>query len=228
MARQIRSEATRRKIIDAAIDVFGEVGYAAGGWGTVIDRTGMTKGALYHHFDSKETLASAIIEEGSDTLLQALRNVCGRSSPGLENLLHGTLTIVKVLGSDKIARTAEQLAAALGGYNEAASRFYASVVAEMTVQARRAVAEGDLRDDVDPELLGEAIVGTMFGMRLVSNVGRAGDLTGRLSQTWNLLLPGVVSEASLPYFQQFLGRELMRHAPATDPRSEVSAQPSIG
>lgn len=63
MARQVRSEATRRKILDAAIDVFGEVGYAAAGWGTIIERTGMTKGALYHHFDSKESLASAIIQE---------------------------------------------------------------------------------------------------------------------------------------------------------------------
>ena len=63
MARQVRSEATRRKILDAAIEVFGEVGYAAAGWNTIIERTGMTKGALYHHFDSKESLASAIIEE---------------------------------------------------------------------------------------------------------------------------------------------------------------------
>src|SRR5271157_3890211 len=82
MARQVRSEVTRRKILDAAIDVFGEVGYAAAAWGTIIERTGMTKGALYHHFDSKESLASAIIEEGSDTLLVAFRNVCGSSSPG--------------------------------------------------------------------------------------------------------------------------------------------------
>src|ERR1700722_17182181 len=108
MARQVRSEVTRRKIIDAAIDVFGDVGYAAAGWSTIIERTGMTKGALYHHFDSKESLASNIIEAGSDTILSAFRSVCGSSSPGLENLLHGTFTIVEVLGSDKMARAAER------------------------------------------------------------------------------------------------------------------------
>ena len=81
MARQVRSEVTRRKILDAAIDVFSEVGYAAAGWGTIIERTGMTKGALYHHFDSKEALASDIIDEGSDILLGAFRNVCGSASP---------------------------------------------------------------------------------------------------------------------------------------------------
>lgn len=130
MARQVRSEATRRKILDAAIEVFGDVGYAAAGWSTIIERTGMTKGALYHHFDSKESLASNIIEEGSDTLLSAFRNVCGASSPGLENLLHGTFTIIEVLASDKMAHAAAQLATALSGFNEAASRFYANLMLE--------------------------------------------------------------------------------------------------
>ena len=73
---------------DAAIDVFGEVGYAAAGWGAIVERTGMTKGALYHHFDAKEPLASAIIEEGSETLLVAFRSVC--EVPAFENMIHGT------------------------------------------------------------------------------------------------------------------------------------------
>lgn len=222
MARQVRSEATRRKILDAAIEVFGEVGYAASGWSTVIERTGMTKGALYHHFDSKESLASNIIEEGSDTLLSAFRNVCGSSSPGLENLLHGTFTIVEVLGSDKMARAAAQLATALSGFNGAASRFYANLVLETAEEARRAIKEGDVRDDIDPDVLGVSIIGAIFGARLVGNSisshGRIGDIVGdptaRLHQIWNLLLPGVVSEASLAYFQQFLRREGMRHAAA--------------
>jgi Bacterial regulatory proteins, tetR family len=46
MARQVRSEATRRKILDAAVDAFNEVGYAAADRGAIIERTGMTKGAL--------------------------------------------------------------------------------------------------------------------------------------------------------------------------------------
>ena len=47
MAPQARSEATHQKILNAAIDLFGEVGYAAAGLGEIIERVGMTKGALY-------------------------------------------------------------------------------------------------------------------------------------------------------------------------------------
>ncbi|MBW0017060.1 MAG: TetR/AcrR family transcriptional regulator [Mycobacterium sp.] len=219
MARQVRSEATRRKILDAAVDVFGEVGYASAGWGTIIERTGMTKGALYHHFDSKEALASAIIEEGSDALLAAFRNVSGSASPAFENMIHGTFAVANVLHSDKMARAAERLTDALSGFNDAAAHFFTSWLAEMAAQAQRAIVEGDLREDLDPQMISESLVGAMFGLRLLSNAmtpsgtnGRAGDITGRLRQMWELVLPGIASEASLPYLRQFLAREAMRRS----------------
>ena len=226
MARQVRSEVTRQKILRAAIDVFGEVGYAAAGWNTIIDRTGMTKGALYHHFDSKESLASAIIEEGSGAIFVAFRNVCGRSSPALENMIHGTFTIANVLGSDKMARTAAQLTAALSGFNPAAADFYANLVELMAVQARRASTEGDVRADLDPVVVSESIVSAMFGTLLLCNAiaaagpaHREGSRTdpgiakaaGRANQFWELLLGGIATDESLPYFREFLAREALRH-----------------
>ncbi|CQD20058.1 TetR family transcriptional regulator [Mycobacterium lentiflavum] len=221
MARQVRSEATRRKILAAAIEVFGEVGYAAAGWSAIIERTGMTKGALYHHFDSKEALASAIIEEGSAKLLSAFRDVCGSSSPGLENLLHGTFTIVKVLSTDEIASAAEDLIRTLGGFNTAAGSFCTDMIELMATEARRAIAEGDLRKDADATVIGESIIGAVLGMRLLSNAvfghdseKSAGDGVERLAKIWELLLPGIVSEPSQPYFRQLLAREKMRHARA--------------
>jgi AcrR family transcriptional regulator len=232
MARQVRSEATRRKILDAAIDVFGEVGYAAAAWGTIIERTGMTKGALYHHFDSKESLASAIIEEGSDTLLVAFRNVCGPSSPALENMIHGTFTVASVLTSDKMARAAEQLTSVLSGFNEAAARFCAGLVDAMAAEARRAGAEGDLRSNLDPAVVSESIIGAMLGTRLLSNAmsaeGPNGDLILRTGQLWELLLAGIVTDASLPYFREFLAREALRHArSAASPTTDASMVPEV-
>jgi AcrR family transcriptional regulator len=215
MARQVRSESTRRQILDAAIDVFGEVGYAAAKWKRITERTGMTKGALYHHFDSKESLASAIIEEGSNVVLVAFRTACGSSSPGLENMIHGTFTIAKVLGSDKMAGAAEQLTAALSGFNKSAARFCTQLVELITAQAQLASAEGDLRQDLVPATVGEAIVGAILGMRLVGDAipaeGLDGGSIGRTCQVWELLLAGIVSDASLPYFRQFLAREAMHY-----------------
>ncbi len=171
-------------------------------------------------------------------LLAAFENVCGSASPALENMIHGTFAITHVLGSDKTARAAEQLVGALSGFNEAAGRCCTSWVAAMTTQAKRAIAEGDLREDVDAQALSEAVVGAMFGTRMLAiamTCGRAGEglakeLNAQLSQIWMLLLPGVAAEASLPYFRQYLAREVMRQhrAVETAPVSGPVAVPDGG
>jgi hypothetical protein len=69
-----------------------------------------------------ESLASAIIEDGSARVLSAFRSNCEASSPAMENMIHGAFVVADTLGSDEVARAAEQLTLALGGFNQAASR----------------------------------------------------------------------------------------------------------
>jgi hypothetical protein len=75
-------------------------------------------------------------------------------------------------------------------------------------------------------MVSESIVGAMLGTRLLSNAipdkGLNGDLIGRTGQVWELLLAGIVTDASLPYFRQFLFREALRCArPAASPRTDT-------
>jgi AcrR family transcriptional regulator len=212
MARQVRSEATRRKILDAAVDVFNEVGYATADRGAIIERTGMTKGAFYHHFDSMEALASAIIEEGANLVVSVLGAMSDSFSPALENILHGTFITADLFASNKVVRTAEQLTLAFGKFNDAAAHAYTKWVEAMTVQARRAIAEGDIRSELDPQVVSESIIGATFGARLLCQTTSGGsDLIGRLTQMWELLFPAIVTDASLSYYREFLAREALRH-----------------
>ncbi|MCX5410009.1 TetR/AcrR family transcriptional regulator (plasmid) [Streptomyces sp. NBC_00335] len=61
MARQERAIRTRQKILVAAAELFDEVGYEAATISEVLKRSGVTKGALYFHFTSKEELAQAVL-----------------------------------------------------------------------------------------------------------------------------------------------------------------------
>lgn len=63
MARQERAIRTRRVILEAAGAVFDEHGYAATTISMVLERAEVTKGALYFHFPSKESLAQAVLDE---------------------------------------------------------------------------------------------------------------------------------------------------------------------
>src|SRR5215472_2561173 len=55
--------ATRASILQAAAEVFAERGYANTTLSQLITRSGLTKGAFYFHFTSKEQLAFAVLEE---------------------------------------------------------------------------------------------------------------------------------------------------------------------
>jgi len=215
MALQARSEATRQKILDAAIDLFSEVGYAAAGLGEIIERAGMTKGALYHHFDSKDALATAIIEQGTHLTRDAFHHVCQSSSPALENLIHGVFLVTDLLVTDKTARTAEQLTRGLAEFNSAAAQVWNSRLDAMTTQARRASTEGDLREDLDPYVVSESILNTMLGAQLLSKTADGNDHIKRLTRSLEFLLPAIVADPSLAYFREFLARESLRHPRAS-------------
>jgi AcrR family transcriptional regulator len=81
-ARAAAAEATRRRLIDAAIERF-----ASDGLGTSFDAVaadvGVTKGALYHHFGSKEGLVEAVYKEAirrhADQVVAASAQGTGRS-----------------------------------------------------------------------------------------------------------------------------------------------------
>jgi AcrR family transcriptional regulator len=215
MVRQARSEATRRKIITSAVELFNEIGYPATGLGDIIERAEMTKGALYYHFDSKESLATAIIEEGSTRLVDAFRSITTSSAPALESIIHGVFVVADLMSTDQIARSGTQLLRAFGEFNDVAARTYSGWTAEMTERTRQAIDEGDLRDDLDPLAVGETIVGTMLGAELLASATTAGaDVLQRVARAWQVLLPAIVSEESLPYFEEFLARESVRHSSA--------------
>jgi AcrR family transcriptional regulator len=212
MARQVRSEATRRKILDAAVDVFTEVGFAAADRGAIIERTGMTKGAFYHHFDSMESLASAIIEDGANLVVSELASMSDAFSPALENILHGTFVTADLYATNKVVRTAEQLSLAFGKFSNDTNAAYAAWIEAMTAEARRAITEGDIREELDPLMISESIIGATFGARMMGQrSGDGGDLVRRLTQMWELLFPAIVTETSLGYYREFLAREALRH-----------------
>jgi hypothetical protein len=86
----------------------------------------------------------------------------------------------------------------------------------MTTEAKRASAEGDLREGLDPYVVSESILNAILGAQLLSKTAQGNDHIERLTRSLELLLPAIVADASLVYFREFLARESLRQ-PAGHP-----------
>lgn len=58
-----QGNSTRESLLDAARELFGSQGYGATSTEEIVERAGVTKGALYHHFSDKESLFRAVYEQ---------------------------------------------------------------------------------------------------------------------------------------------------------------------
>src|ERR671910_953761 len=63
-----QGEATRAQLIATARSLFGERGYASVGTEEIVRRAGVTRGALYHHFEGKADLFRAVFEQMEEEL----------------------------------------------------------------------------------------------------------------------------------------------------------------
>ncbi|MFD9950317.1 TetR/AcrR family transcriptional regulator [Nonomuraea sp. NPDC059023] len=70
--RELYAETTRQALIDVGRRVFAERGYTAVSAEELVRQAGLTRGALYHHFDGKQGLFEAVFEELEDSAARAV------------------------------------------------------------------------------------------------------------------------------------------------------------
>ncbi len=66
---QIRSQQRRRRVLDAAMTIFSRDGYSDAGMDDIARESETSKGGLYFHFPSKQSLFDALLDEASETLI---------------------------------------------------------------------------------------------------------------------------------------------------------------
>jgi AcrR family transcriptional regulator len=99
--RIAKGEATRAAILGAAAELFGQEGYEAVSIEAVLAASGVTRGALYHHFASKEALFEAVFEA-------AEREIAGRTrvraASALEALIAGCQAFLELAQAEDVRR----------------------------------------------------------------------------------------------------------------------------
>lgn len=87
MNREEKNQITRRKILDSAIEEFAQHGPEAASINTICQNGGVSKGIIYHYFESKDRLYLACLEECFEALTDDLkRNIGSRTVSDLPDL----------------------------------------------------------------------------------------------------------------------------------------------
>ena len=203
MAKQVRSEITRAAIIRGAAEAFDRFGYGGTSLSDVIALAGVTKGALYFHFSSKQELAQAVIQRQHAWSVGPAQEQLDGDAPGLEAVIHLSQRLASQLVHDPVVRAGVRLTLETGTFDTAMPDPYQEWIDATTGLLHRAVEAGDLRQGVQPATLARFVVGAFTGVQVLSQVltGRE-DLRERVEEMWALLLPGLVPEPRLPHFQR--------------------------
>src|SRR5215469_12114549 len=91
MARQAeRREATQGAILAAALRLFVEAGFAAVTVDDIAAAAGVAKGAVYHHFPSKEALSEAVFESATADLAAEIHGRAADSKDVLTRMVDGS------------------------------------------------------------------------------------------------------------------------------------------
>jgi AcrR family transcriptional regulator len=100
IVRQERlDDAKRARLIDAAVEEFAEHGFDAASYNKIIERSGLSKGAVYYYFDNKDSLLTTVLEE-----------ICRR--------------FLKVIGGMKLPKTKEEYWSTDWEYHRRVLRFF--------------------------------------------------------------------------------------------------------
>lgn len=145
--QQERLAETRAKLLDAAFELFSKHGYAETGTPEIVRKAGVTRGALYHQFDSKRDLFHALAIRESEAVAASIV----ASTEGLDDpdraLLVGTEAYFDAMSVPGRARLLLAEAPGVLGY---------FITRELThLQGGEALHEGlqYALPELDPELL---------------------------------------------------------------------------
>ncbi|MFJ2669025.1 TetR/AcrR family transcriptional regulator [Nocardia fluminea] len=103
-ARTRQREQTRRILLHESRALFATKGYAAVGLSEIVTSAGVTKGALYHHFDSKADLFRALLTQVQEEVGAQVAAAAGAESDPWTQLTTGCAAFLKACADPRVHR----------------------------------------------------------------------------------------------------------------------------
>lgn len=160
-----RGEATRRRLLEAAEQVFADLGYHEASIVKITERAAVALGTFYLYFDSKQTIFEALVVDlnrrvrhSMSEAMQGARTRVEAERRGFEGFFRFTAEHPALY---RVVREAEFVSPAMLRLH------YERIVEGYRDGLAAAQAQGEIANDLDPEVVAWALMGAgeLIGMR---------------------------------------------------------------
>lgn len=185
--KQERARRTREQVLDAAAAEFAARGFAQTRLEAVVAHTGMSKGALYGHFRSKEELARALLTHAEQAWNALLAKADRTSQEPLAALEQLTVGLAEQLRSDIRIRAALRLAAELPPDEREGSAPLGPIPGRMVQLAAQAQSARVILPIYSPAAVVQLLLTTVLGTQALSTLRLDSELPCQIEELWQLL-----------------------------------------
>lgn len=165
-------EETRKRILESAFFEFYRNGFQGGGLNDIVTAAGITKGALFHHFDGKHQLGYAVVDEvigptllrrwlgpleGAADPIEALKGVFRRCAQEDTTTGHWTLGC-------PLNNLAQEMSPLDEGFHQRIDGLYDTWRDRFAAALAEGVRGGQVRKDVQPDRVAALLVAAQMGI----------------------------------------------------------------
>jgi TetR/AcrR family transcriptional regulator, transcriptional repressor for nem operon len=169
-----KGERTRAHILRTAAPVFNQRGYAGSSVADLVKATGLERGGIYRHFESKEVLALEAFDNVVAELGRRQRALMSQEAHAVDRLL-GFVQFFREMVSDPplpggcpVMNTAIESDHGRAAFRERAQRAMGHMRAILCRTTREGQACGGIRSEVNPEQIATVMVATLEGALMLT------------------------------------------------------------
>jgi len=193
------------EIVSAAMAVFAEKGFAAARLDEIAARAGVSKGAVYLYFETKEDIFRAVVERAIAPNIGALKAMAAAHPGPLADLLRGvTSHIAGVVEQTPLGGVLKMVVGEARNFPEIARVWHDELVSQALGAMTDAIAAAQARGEVKPgdprtyalQLISPMLVAILWRETFVPVGAKPFDLPAVMAQHVETLLRGMLTEGA--------------------------------
>ena len=196
------SDQRRHQIMDAALTVFSHLGFERASMDDIAKEAGVSKGALYLYYKSKDAIIAKLLQLFFDQALKQVKLLAAGEGSVTEQLLAFTRVLTREMdrmaAMQPISLQFYAIAARHATIRQHLRAYFADYRALMEEVIQRGIAQGELRADISPTETAVTLTALLEGLALLWLIDpQATDWHVQVESSTQLLIQGLSASPRL-------------------------------